>query len=364
LVQADGYAELELVEPAFQQREQVWSEAFPDLQAQEIQDLAARFRLSDTDIRTVSKVARTRARLSGNGHPTDVRGELAAACSVITRRTTSHFTTIVTPRRKPGDLVLPQDMHRQIMEVGTFFRLRRTVDHDWGFGYLANGQGMNALFTGEPGTGKTLAAEVIAGALGVSLYKVDLARVVSKWVGETEKNLEAAFREAEESQAVLFFDEAEALFGRRAEVQHGTDRYANLEVSYLLQRLENSLGLVILASNVKDQIDPAFTRRFQVVMHFAKPGPPERRRIWNIAFPKSAPVAKDVDLDVLARLSMTGAGIVSSARSAALLAADAGCVSISMAHVVRATARQFRREARVLTAHELGPYGALLQEVS
>jgi SpoVK/Ycf46/Vps4 family AAA+-type ATPase len=223
---------------------------------------------------------------------------------------------------------------------------------------------MKALFTGEPGTGKTLAAEVIAGLLNVTLYKVDLARVVSKWVGETEKNLESAFREAEESQSVLLFDEAEALFGSRSEVQHGSDRYANLEVSYLLQRLESSTALVVLASNVKDLIDSAFVRRFQVVVHFPRPALPERRRVWQNAFPKSAPVSPDVDLEALANLDMTGAAIVSTARSAALLAADAGSPVVSMADVVRATARQFRREARVLTPSDLGSYKSLLQGVS
>src|SRR5216683_2955483 len=148
---------------------------------------------------------------------------------------------------------------------------------------------MKALFAGDPGTGKTLAAEVIAGLLGLALYKVDLARIVSKWVGETEKNLEAAFREAEESHVVLFFDEADALFGKRGEVQHGADRYANLEVSYLLQRLEDHYGLVILASDLKDQIDNAFIRRFQIVLNFPRPSEAERLKIWEIAFPKAAP---------------------------------------------------------------------------
>ena len=223
---------------------------------------------------------------------------------------------------------------------------------------------MKVLFTGDPGTGKTLAAEVIAGLLELPLYKVDLAHVVSKWVGETEKNLEAVFREAEESHAVLFFDEAEALFGKRGEIQHGTDRYANLEVSYLLQRLENSRGLVILASNLKDQIDGAFVRRFHVGVHFPRPALPERRRIWQRAFPPSAPLDAQVNLDALARLDLTGAGIVGSARTSALIAANAGSPSIGMDHVIRATARQFRREARVLTPSELGAYGAMLQGVS
>jgi len=364
LLRRDGYTELELVEPVLHQREQMWSQNFPELEQHEIEDLASRFGLGSGDIFSVSKLARTRARLAGNGQPDSVKNHVDAACSVVMRRSTSHFTSVITPRRGPDDLVLRTDLHAQVVEVAKFFRLRQRVDQDWGFGHLAQGGGMKALFTGEPGTGKTLAAEVIAGLLGVSLYKVDLSCVVSKWVGETEKNLESAFREAEESHSVLLFDEAEALFGSRSEVQHGTDRYANLEVSYLLQRLESSPGLIVLASNVKDLIDSAFVRRFQVIVHFPKPGNPERRRIWEIAFPKSAPVSPDVDLDALANLDMTGAAIVSTARSAALLAADAGSSTVSMAEVVRATARQFRREARVLTPSDLGSYKTLLQGVS
>src|SRR5262249_55158992 len=158
---------------------------------------------------------------------------------------------------------LAPEQHGHVLEIARFYRSWPRVATAWGLGRVSPGEGMKALFTGEPGTGKTLAAEVVAGLLGLLLLKIDLAQVVSKWIGETEKNLEVAFREAEESDAVLFFDEADALFGKRGEVQRGTDRYANLEVSYLLQRLEEHDGLVILASNLKDQIDTAFTRRFQ-----------------------------------------------------------------------------------------------------
>jgi hypothetical protein len=364
LVRTGAYAEVELSPPLFEAREKLWSQSLPELEKNEIERLATRYALSCADIRSVSGLARTRARLSGNGKAEPVRDHVAAACDVVTRRSTSHFATVVRPKRGPDDLILPANLHQQITEVATFFQLQSRVDEEWGFGRLMGGNGMKALFTGDPGTGKTLAAEVIASLLGLVLYKVDLARVVSKWVGETEKNLEAAFREAEESHAVLFFDEADALFGKRAEVQHGTDRYANLEVSYLLQRLENSRGLVVLASNVKDQIDAAFIRRFQVVMHFPRPGLPERRRLWQLAVPKSAPVDAELDLEALARLEMTGAAIVTSARTAALLAADAGSQAITMAHMIRATARQFRREARLLTPSELGSYGVLLQGAS
>jgi SpoVK/Ycf46/Vps4 family AAA+-type ATPase len=198
------------------------------------------------------------------------------------------------------------------------------------------------------------------------LLKIDLSRIVSKWVGETEKHLEEAFREAEDSNAVLFFDEADALFGKRGEVRHGVDRYANMEVSYLLQRLEAYAGLVVLASNLRDNIDAAFTRRFQVVLHCPRPVAAERRRIWEIAFPKAAPLEEGMDLDLLSRLDLTGAGIVGAAQTAALMAVESktetdGAV-ITKSHVVRAIARQYRREARLLTSSELGPYAPLLQE--
>jgi ATPase family associated with various cellular activities (AAA) len=361
LLRSGKYTEMDLTEPSPEERGKIWSRNFPELAAADIETLAARFSLSGADVRSISDLARIRARISGNGRSEPVDQHLVAACSVVTQRESTHFATVIRPRRQPQDLVLLPHLYQQIMEVAAFYQLGSRVDAEWGFGHLANGSGMKALFTGEPGTGKTLAAEVVAGLLGRVLYKVDLARIVSKWVGETEKNLECAFREAEDSHSVLFFDEAEALFGKRAEVQHGTDRYANLEVSFLLQRLESSRGLVILASNVKDQIDPAFTRRFQIAVHFPKPAAGERLRIWRLAFPASAPLHEGIDFDALSQLDMTGAAIVAAARTAALLAADSSAPKITMRHVIRATARQFRREARVLTPVDLGQYGELLQ---
>jgi hypothetical protein len=364
LLRTGSYAEIQLAEIGHQDRAEIWSRHFPELAPEEIESLAARYRLASSDVRSVSELARTQARLAGNGVPDPVRNHLATACSVVTRRSTSRFAAPIVPKRGPADLILAEPLHRQVLEVARFFQLHSRVDEDWGFGRLAGTNGMRALFTGEPGTGKTLAAEVIAGILGLSLYKVDLAQIVSKWVGETEKNLDATFCEAEESHSVLFFDEAEALFGKRGEVQSGTDRYANLEVSYLLQRLEASRGIVILASNVRDQIDAAFIRRFQVVVHFPKPGEAERRRLWKLAFPPSAPLDAELDLTVLARLDMTGAAIMSAARNAALYAADTGSRSITMTQIIQAVARQLHREARVLSPNDLGAYGSLLQGMS
>jgi SpoVK/Ycf46/Vps4 family AAA+-type ATPase len=163
------------------------------------------------------------------------------------------------------------------------------------------------------------------------------------------------FNEARDSHAVLFFDEAEALFGARGDVRHGTDRYANLEVSYLLQRFEDHGGIVILATNLRDKIDPAFMRRFHVVVGFPRPGEKERRRIWQRVFGTESPMAGDLDVSVLARLDLTGAGIVGAAQTAALLAAREN-TSVSMRHVVRGLVRQYQREARVLSAHDLGAH--------
>jgi len=364
ILRSGSYAEIILAAPPSGARALQWSRCLPDIEATDVEHFASRYSLSGEDIRAVSGLARMRARLAGNGRPEPVKDHLADACSLITQRSTAHFGILITPRRSPSDLVLPANLHRQVLEIASFYDLGSRVDDDWGFGRVSSSCGTKALFTGDPGTGKTLAAEVVAGLVGLPLLKVDLARIVSKWVGETEKNLESAFREAEDCYSVLFFDEAEALFGKRAEVQHGTDRYANLEVSYLLQRLEASRSLVILASNVRDQIDTAFIRRFHVVVHFPKPSLNERLRIWQGALPKSAPLDDSIDLNALARLDMTGAAIVNSARTAALLAAESGAEKIRMDHLVRATARQFRREARVLTPAELGNYGVMLQGAS
>ena len=260
-------------------------------------------------------------------------------------------------------MILPANLHRQVLEVARFSRALPIVAESWGFGRLATGGlGFKSLFTGDPGTGKTLTAEVVAGLLGVPLLKINIGQTISKWIGETEKNLDDAFREARSSHAVLFFDEADSLFGKRGEVRHGVDRYANTEVSHLLQRLEDHDGLVILASNLVENIDPAFTRRFDVVLHFPRPSERERRRLWRIAFPRESPLAEEIDLDAMARLDMTGAGIVAAARTAALMAADERAEFIDMSHVVRGVARQYHRESRILTTAELGGYAALVQD--
>ncbi|MFD7816106.1 ATP-binding protein [Streptomyces sp. NPDC059785] len=364
LLASRTYAELTIPVPELADRRAMWSSALPELTGPLLEDLAGRYRMSGGELRAVAAVADAGARLAGNGRPEPVSDHVEPAIATVTRGRSGSSVHAIVPRRTVEDLVLPDAQLNQILEIASAFRAWPRIAESWGFARSAAHGGVKALFTGEPGTGKTMSAEIVTGMLGLELLKVDLSQVVSKWVGETEKNMEAAFRQAEESHAVLLFDEADSLFGKRGEVKHGTDRYANLEVGYLLQRLEESDGLVILTSNLKDNIDPAFTRRFHFVVHFPRPTSPERRRLWHLAFPPEAPLAPDVDLDVLARLDMTGAGIAAAARTAALAAADTDSAAIGMRHVVRGVARQYQREARLLRPTELGPHAHLLADVN
>ena len=202
------------------------------------------------------------------------------------------------------------------------------------------------LFSGAPGTGKTLSAEVMAHALNADLLVVDLSRVVSKWIGETEKNLSGVFDSAERAQAVLFFDEADALFGKRTEVSDAHDRYANLETAYLLQRLERFDGLAILATNLKQNIDGAFMRRLEFAIEFNEPDREQRQRLWRTHIPAAAPLAADVNLSELAALyPVTGGVVRNAAVSAAFLAATDG-TDITRHHLVRAVRREYEKAGK------------------
>jgi SpoVK/Ycf46/Vps4 family AAA+-type ATPase len=260
----------------------------------------------------------------------------------------------IRPRRGWADLILPVEESAQLRELAARHRWRDTVYDRWRFSPLPS-TGVVALFAGPSGTGKTLAAEVVAGELGLDLYKVDLSAVVSKYIGETEKNLERIFGAAAAGDLVLFFDEADALFGKRSEVSDAHDRYANIEVAYLLQRLETYDGLVVLATNLQRNIDPAFLRRISVAVDFVPPEEPERRLIWARAFPATAPVA-DVDVDFLARqFKITGGVISNAALGAAFLAAAEGS-PITMRHAVLSVKREFQKLGRLRTEKEFDRY--------
>jgi SpoVK/Ycf46/Vps4 family AAA+-type ATPase len=227
--------------------------------------------------------------------------------------------------------------------IADHVRTRARVYDDWGFrAQLNRGLGISALFAGDTGTGKTMAAEALAAELKLNLYRIDLSAVVNKYIGETEKNLRRLFDAAEDGGAILFFDECDALFGKRSEVKDSHDRYANIEIDFLLQRLEAFTGLAILATNMKSALDSAFTRRLRFIVTFPFPGAKEREVIWRKVFPRETPAA-DLDYARLAALNLSGANIQSIAMNAAFLAAQAGEDEVSMRRVVDAARAEFRK---------------------
>ena len=253
------------------------------------------------------------------------------------------------------DIVLSDDLFEQLRELAAQVAHRYKVYEQWGFGAsLSRGRGISALFAGPSGTGKTMAAEVLANGLALDLYRIDLSGVVSKYIGETEKNLKQVFDAAEQSGAILFFDEADALFGKRTEVKDSHDRYANIEVNYLLQRMEDYRGLAILATNRKSALDRAFLRRLRFLMDFPFPDADSRRRIWQKIFPAGAPLDR-LDYTELARLEVSGGNIRNIALNAAFLAAEDN-QPITMAHLGKAARREYIKIDKMITPADFGTY--------
>jgi hypothetical protein len=290
-------------------------------------------------------IASARAEAAHDGGP--LAAAVWRACRVRARRRAPGLAAIVEPRRGWHDLVLPDALVLRLRELAAQVAQRPLVYERWGFGErLGRARGITALFAGPSGTGKTLAAEVLAGALEVDLQRIDLAGVVDKYIGETEKHLRAVFDAAERSGALLFFDEADALFGKRTDVRDSHDRYANIEVDYLLQRMEDYPGLAVLATNRKTALDAAFLRRLRFVLDFPFPDVVARRRIWETAFPPEAPTA-GLDLDAIARLELSGGSITTVAVNAAFAAAGQG-VPVRMAHVAQAARAELAKLERLV----------------
>jgi len=244
--------------------------------------------------------------------------------------------------------VLPPEQLGQLKDICNRAKYRHIVYGDWGFDRkLSLGKGLNALFSGPPGTGKTMAAEVIANELNLDLYKIDLSQVVSKYIGETEKNLDKIFTEAQNSNAILFFDEADALFGKRSEVKDAHDRYANIEIGYLLQKMEEYDGITILATNLRKNMDEAFIRRIQVIIEFPFPDEEYRKLIWEVTFPTETPINDDVKFDILAReIKLAGGNIKNIALAAAFYAAGDGGI-IQMPHLIYAARQEYQKIGRM-----------------
>ncbi|WP_243788595.1 ATP-binding protein [Saccharopolyspora gloriosae] len=337
--------------PALDNTEQfdLWREAFadvPDVSDADIGNLVAQFSLAP---HVVTSAAASVRRDSSDD---DAVGLAWQAGLNQARMGLDELGRRIEPDAGWGDLVLPERQLLVLREIVAHVRQRATVHHEWGFSAtLRRGLGVTALFAGGSGTGKTLAAEVMARELGLDLFIIDLSQVVSKYIGETEKNLRKVFDAAERGGALLLFDEADALFGKRSEVKDSHDRYANLEVSYLLMRMEAYRGLAILTTNMKKALDPAFMRRIRFVVDFPFPGEPERAEIWRRVVPAQAPV-KDLEPELLAQLTVAGGSIRNIALSGAFLAAEDG-ERLQMRHMLAAAHTEYRKLERSLTPSEV-----------
>jgi len=328
----------------------------------ELEELAGTFALTPGQIHDASQAAGRLALLRAPGERHVTVGDLREAARLQAAGGLHRLAQRIEPTFSWGDLVLPARSQQQLREICTSVQYRGTVHARWGFEKkLGLGQGLNVLFQGPSGTGKTMAASILARELALELYKIDLATVVSKYIGETEKNLSNIFREAQRSSAVLLFDEADALFGKRSEVKDAHDRYANIEVAYLLQKMEEFAGIAILATNLNKNIDQAFVRRMHHIVEFPFPSAVYRESIWRGIFPGEAPVAPDVDFDFLGRqFELAGGNIRNAALGAAFLAASDGG-RIRMEHVILAVAREVQKLGKLPSRAEFADYYELIR---
>lgn len=342
-------AVIDVDKPTPAEQAALWESVLAEAETQEwLQDkhqqaalLSGQFRLNALTIQQVAEAVLSEQREQPE-HEEAVGDRLWQSCQVETRPHLDTLAQRLDPRATWADLVLPDDETTLLHQIADQVRHRHRVYETWGFHRRMNrGLGISTLFAGESGTGKTMAAEVIANELRLDLYRIDLSAVVSKYIGETEKNLRRLFDAAEDGGAILFFDEADALFGKRSEVKDSHDRYANIEINYLLQRIESYRGLAILATNFKNAIDTAFLRRLRFVVNFPFPGVPERQAIWQKAFPPETPQA-DLNFKQLARFNLTGGNIHNIVLNAAFLAAQSN-TAVTMPQVLMATRNEFRK---------------------
>lgn len=319
----------------------MWSELVDDDVA--ARELGQRYNVEPSVALEVRADAELHRELEGRAPGLDTLASMVRARAGVAH---AQGLKLVHPRARKEDLVLPDDRKAHVLDAVTRLSHRATVFDDWGLldGH-GSARGVKMLFAGPPGTGKTMSAEVLAFELGVELLVVDIARVVSKWIGETEKNLAEVFDAAERSQAVLLFDEADALFGARTKVSDAHDRYANLETAFLLSRIERFDGLVVLSTNLRQNVDPAFMRRLDYVVDFEEPGAAERRAIWERHLAQ-APRAKSLDLGEIASFYPLVGGLIRNAALAAAFSAAAGKKSIEMDHVVEAVRREYEKAGR------------------
>ena len=346
---------VDVAKPSAEEQEAAWSAAIGNSGDTTPARLASQFNLGINDIRRIGSAVI--ADQEQNTAPLPDR--LWDACLALTRPRLDLLAQRLQPKVTWDDLVLPAAESRLLRQIAAQVDARSQVYRGWGFAdRMSRGLGISALFAGESGTGKTMAAEVIADSLRLNLYRIDLSAVVSKYIGETEKNLRRLFDAAEDGGAILFFDEADALFGKRSEVKDSHDRYANIEINYLLQRMEAYQGLAILATNMKSALDQAFMRRLRFVVNFPFPGYAERKTLWQKVIPPKTPIA-DLDFDALAQLNLTGGNIHSIALNAAFAAAQAGG-PVTQALVMDAARTELKKLGRVVNELEFRRQGKVV----
>ncbi len=326
-----------------------------DLLEEALPQLAQQFDFGPQQIQQAASAAIGFARVRDGGKGEITVQDLWNGAKQMAARSLQQMAQQIPPNYTFADLVLPADVMEQLHEIASQVAHRAQVYEEWGWGVkLSRGRGVAALFSGPSGTGKTMAAEVLANYLELDLYRIDLAQVISKYIGETEKNLRKVFDAAEQSGAILFFDEADALFGKRSEVRDSHDRYANIEVNYLLQRMEDYRGLAILATNMKSLLDQAFLRRLRFLVNFPFPDAEQRMRIWQQVFPPQAP-KDNLDFGFLARLEIAGGNIRNIALNAAFLAAREK-TPIRTDHVLHAARREYSKIDKLVREAEFGRY--------
>ncbi len=326
--------------PTRAEQAELWSKSLREALPETIDSLVAQFDLSPVAIRSAVHRTAGVSRRRAISATDELSAALWDACRTEVRPRLEGLAQRIEPVATWQDLVLPEREREQLRHILLHVRHRTRVYESWGFvERTSRGLGISALFAGLSGTGKTTAAEVLANELRLDLFRIDLSQVISKYIGETEKNLSRVFDAAEQGAAVLLFDEADALFGKRTEVKDSHDRYANIEVSYLLQRMESYRGVAILTTNRKSSLDQAFLRRLRFVVEFPFPEAPQRAEIWRRVFPSRTPV-QDLNFERLARLRVSGGNIHNIAMGAAFLAADTG-QPVGMEHLLAAARTEF-----------------------
>lgn len=332
--------------PDYADRLSIWTAHLGKETGLDLTAVATHFRFSAAQIEGAVKTARDFARARKDALSNE---DLFAASRNHSNQNLAVLATKIEPRYTWQDIVLPTDTLEQLHEIVNTVRYRPQVYDGWGFEKkMSLGKGVSALFAGDSGTGKTMAAEIIAWELHLDLYKVDISTLVSKYIGETEKNLDRIFSEASTSNAILFFDEADAIFGKRSQVKDSHDRYANIEISYLLQRMEAYDGAVFLATNLRSNLDDAFTRRLHFAIEFPFPDVADRVQIWQANFPPETPKTNDIDFLLLAqRYPLAGGNIRNIILAAAFLAAKED-MPVGMAHLLHGTKREYQKMGRLI----------------